>query len=101
MAMGLTYHGFYEFPFKKFYWATSATYQFAPLPQPNDQHKKFIDECDLLFWGEPEKILVEVKPPENAGQPESNPEPEAGAPKAEEKKQPLEELNGLWMGSWN
>eukprot|EP00831_Metopus_contortus_P047935 TRINITY_DN3885_c0_g3_i3.p2 TRINITY_DN3885_c0_g3~~TRINITY_DN3885_c0_g3_i3.p2 ORF type:complete len:117 (+),score=29.16 TRINITY_DN3885_c0_g3_i3:135-485(+) len=40
IAIGLVYKGYYEFPFKKFYWTTSANFVFEPLPHPNEQNKK-------------------------------------------------------------
>lgn len=85
IALGLCYNNYYEFPFKKFYWATSSNFVFAPLPSPNDQHKKDVDERETLFFGEPEKIVVEVKPPEEGeGDGLREPDPE---PKAEDKKE--------------
>ena len=95
IALGLVYKGYYEFPLKRFYWTTSVHYKFEPLPQPNDQHKKDADERDLLFFGEPEKILIEVKAPEGApGSSEPDPAaPPAGgdAKPADEKKENLDE----------
>lgn len=63
------------------------------MPQPNDQHKKDADERETLFFGEPEKILIEVKPPENAdpaagGQPPADADPAANP---EDQKQATEE----------
>ncbi len=98
IALGIVYKGYYEFPFKKFYWTTSANFKFEPLPQPNDQNKKDADERESLFLGEPEKVLIEVKPPENAGQPAEVPDPAANPNpnpnpegKVEEKKESLED----------
>lgn len=87
----MCYKNYYEFPFKKFYWASSSNFTFEPLPSPNDQHKKDADDRDALFFGEPEKILIEVKSPEGGeGGEAPPPEPEpAPVPeiKAEEKKE--------------
>ena len=59
------------------------------MPQPNDQQKKDVDDREMLFFGEPEKILIEVKPPEAAGQAE--PDPNAPAEAKPGDKKPLDE----------
>ena len=61
IALGLKYKGFYEFPFKKFYWATSGSYKFEPLPLQDGKNRKEANGCETLFFGEHEKVLVELK----------------------------------------
>ena len=86
IALGIKYKGYYEFPFKKFYWTTSANFTFEPLPERIDQYKKEANEKDGLFLGDPDKILIEAKPGEPTEAPPAEPEapPE---PKEEEKKE--------------
>eukprot|EP00826_Nyctotherus_ovalis_P056995 TRINITY_DN7784_c0_g1_i6.p1 TRINITY_DN7784_c0_g1~~TRINITY_DN7784_c0_g1_i6.p1 ORF type:complete len:278 (+),score=73.31 TRINITY_DN7784_c0_g1_i6:72-905(+) len=84
IALGLKYKGFYEFPFKKFYWAMSGSYTFEPLPLQSGQNKKEVNDRDSLFLGEPEKVLIEVKGSEVAEE-QGETEPPA-EPKAEENK---------------
>ena len=88
IALGLNYKGHYNFPFKKFYYAASPSYAFLPIPQPNEQYKKDVDEKDTMFFGEPMKILIEVKPPEEG---EGNVVEENPEEKSAEKKDELEE----------
>lgn len=38
IAMGVTYEERYEFPTKKFYWASSSDFVFSEFPPLNDQH---------------------------------------------------------------
>ena len=92
IVLGLDYKGHFNFPLKKFYYATAPTYVFSPMPQPNEQYKKNVDECDAMFFGDPEKILVEVKPPENdqAEQPPAEENPEAKG-KPEDADESIEE----------
>eukprot|EP01022_Parablepharisma_sp_SALTPOND_P005591 TRINITY_DN1229_c0_g1_i1.p3 TRINITY_DN1229_c0_g1~~TRINITY_DN1229_c0_g1_i1.p3 ORF type:complete len:759 (-),score=89.09 TRINITY_DN1229_c0_g1_i1:9478-11754(-) len=92
IALGLNYKDYYNFPYKKFYYATSLDYTFAPMPQPNEQNKKDVDERDTMFFGDPEKVLIEVKPPEeDAGNPDAGANEEDLEAKAEAKKEALEE----------
>ena len=79
IALGIAYKGHYNFPVKKFYWATEVAYKFESMPQPNEQYKKDVDERDTMFTGDPDKILIEVKPPE-----QTEPGAEGGAPGNEE-----------------
>jgi len=75
IALGLNYKSYFNFPLKKFYYATSANYSFTPMPQPNEQLKKDVDDRETMFFGDPDKILVEVKPPEGDANAEAQPPP--------------------------
>jgi radial spoke head protein 9 len=95
IAIGLQYKGRYEFPLKKFYWTTGASYKFEPLPAPNEQHKVEVDARDALFFGEPEKVLIEVKaeeqPPGESPPAEAPPaDPDKEKEQKEEKKEDLD-----------
>lgn len=61
IAVSYTYTGMYEFPVKKFFWTTSKDYEFAEMPELNDQHKEFINREASIFEGNPKKKLVTVK----------------------------------------
>jgi len=39
----------------------STDYQFYELPELNDQHSEFINDCKALFTGDPKKVLVDVE----------------------------------------
>jgi len=85
ICMGVTYTDKYEFPEKRFYWASSNDFKFKAFPTLNDQHLKTFEETNRragLFKGEPNLILIEVaKPAEEA--------PVEEAPKTEKEKDPL------------
>lgn len=92
IAIGLIYRGQYEFPWKKFYWTTNATYKFEAMPPPNEQYKKEVDEREAMFIGEPEKALIEIKVDENAPPvPDPDPELAGGQGKVEEKKEKVDD----------
>ena len=57
----MNYSGQYEFPVKKFFWCTSANYEFAELPELNQQHEPNADKLATPFFGEPEKILEQLE----------------------------------------
>ena len=80
---------------KKFYWATGLTYKFEPLPQPNEQHKAEVDSRDTMFFGEPEKVLVEVKTEEQppAEQPPAEQPPAEGDKEKEHKEDKKEDAD--------
>ncbi len=82
IALGVTYKEHYNFPAKRFYWATDATFRFEPMPQPNEQQSKDVDDRDTLFFGDPEKILVEIKPPDADQTDQANPPPDVSDPEA-------------------
>jgi hypothetical protein len=61
VAVSYLYSGQYEFPQKRFYWATSKDFEFQDMPDLNDQHKEFINREASIFEGNPKKKLVTVK----------------------------------------
>ena len=67
IAVGITYTGQYEFPLKKFYWALSSDYKFSEMPDLNDQHVDFVDNCSALFEGNPFKKVVTFNKEEGEG----------------------------------
>lgn len=86
IALGLKYKGFYEFPYKKFYWCHN-NFLFAEIPTPNAQNKEKVDTMDSNFTGEPEKVLIEVENKENAEENKAN---EEGNEKIEGKQEDSE-----------
>ena len=68
MCLGVTYTDKYEFPEKRFYWATSADYKFKQFPTINDQHFEAFDSIQGLFVGEPNKIHINVAPEKVVGE---------------------------------
>ena len=58
IAMGLTYNGKYEFPEKRFYYATSADFEFKAFPELNTQHENEYDKLQGFFTGNPDKIHI-------------------------------------------
>lgn len=86
ICMGVTYTDKYEFPTKRFYWASSADFEFAPFPKLNDQHRDAIDSIQGLFTGDPTKIHIKVKPDVD---PEAEIEEENAAPEEEKTVDPL------------
>jgi len=61
IAVGYIFSGMYEFPVKKFYWALSKDFEFAEMPELNDQHKSAVNYTNSYFEGNPKKVLVKVK----------------------------------------
>ena len=57
MAVGLIYQGQFEFPQKKFYWCLSGDFNFAQMPELNDQHAEFVNRASDYFMGEPNRNL--------------------------------------------
>ncbi len=51
----------YEFPVKKFFWALSKDFEFAEMPELNDQHKAAVNLANQYFEGNPKKVLIKVK----------------------------------------
>lgn len=39
IAVGITYNGKYEFPSKRFYYASGSNFEFEPFPEINTQHE--------------------------------------------------------------
>ena len=70
IALAVNYKGKYQFPEKDFYWASSANYAFAKLPDMLQQHAAEIDSITTPFTGEHDLILkdAEGKAPEESGE---------------------------------
>lgn len=86
LCLGITYTNKYEFPEKRFYWASAADFKFKSFQAINDQHYAEFDSIKGMFSGEPSQVLIRVeqeKPPAEEGMPA---EQEQEAPK---EKDPL------------
>lgn len=53
IAIGITYKDKYEFPTKRFYYATSNDFEFVPFPEKNTQHEDKYNELTGAFSGNP------------------------------------------------
>ena len=62
IAMGVIYNERYEFPEKKFYYASSSDFIFKKFPALNDQHKDQVHNFLSMFSGDPSKVLIKVEP---------------------------------------
>lgn len=60
IAMGVTYSGKYEFPHKRFYYATSGNFEFVAFPELNSQHGDKYNSLTGNFIGNPDLILQKV-----------------------------------------
>jgi hypothetical protein len=60
IAIGLTYNGKYEFPYKRFYYASGANFEFVPFPEINSQHGDMYDKLTGGFTGKPDHIYHKV-----------------------------------------
>lgn len=60
IAVGLTYNGQYEFPNKRFFFATSANFEFTAFPELNTQHESEYNGLTGNFTGNPEFVLRRV-----------------------------------------
>lgn len=89
IALGLIFKGQYAFPMKKFYYTTSGAFNFELMPLPNEQSKEIVDLKDQMFFGDPEKILQDIKTEEQPG--DAPPEENKDKEQKEEKKQDLNE----------
>ena len=58
--MGVTYTDKFEFPEKRFYWATSADFKFKPFQTLNDQNADKFDTIKGLFSGDPNLVHIRV-----------------------------------------
>jgi radial spoke head protein 9 len=66
IAMAVLYEGKYEFPVKKFYWASTNDFKFEELPETLPQHVEFINKYNDFFSGDPTTILEKLE--EGAGE---------------------------------
>lgn len=88
LCLGVTYTDKYEFPEKRFYWASSADFKFKQFPAINDQHLETFDNIQGMFTGEPNHVIFAVKkddaPAEEAAeaQPPATEEPKEKDPLA-------------------
>mmetsp|Transcript_96698 Transcript_96698/g.133223 ORF Transcript_96698/g.133223 Transcript_96698/m.133223 type:complete len:104 (-) Transcript_96698:549-860(-) len=71
IAMGVIYNERYEFPEKKFYYASSSDFVFQKFPAIQEQHKDKVQDFLSMFSGDPNKVLVRLEP-------EAKPEDEEG-----------------------
>lgn len=110
IAMGLRFVKHYEFPAKVFYWALGTDFEFKEMPDLNNQYDAKINNDKSYFTGNPDHMIVQVKPAGEEGEAaEEEPKEEAedgedGAKKAaidnsdvseeEEIKVPLRDLTG-------
>jgi radial spoke head protein 9 len=63
ICMGVTYTDKYEFPEKRFFWASSNAFCFKPFATLNDQHKKEVETyMGSAFTGNPALIHIKVEP---------------------------------------
>jgi len=60
IAMGVTYTDKFEFPEKRFYWATSADFKFKSFPELNDQNSDKFDTIKGLLIGDPNLVHIRV-----------------------------------------
>ena len=65
------YENKYEFPFKKFFWASSNDFKFEELPETLEQHTEFINKYNDFFSGDPTKILENLEAPAGEGDAEA------------------------------
>jgi len=63
ICMGVTYTDKYEFPEKRFFWASSNNFTFKAFPALCDQHKDKVDEyMKDPFTGNPALIHIKEEP---------------------------------------
>lgn len=64
--MGVTFTDKYEFPSKRFYWASSRDFKFQAFSSEfNSQHQDKVDGIQSAFSGNPNAILIQVEAPVN------------------------------------
>lgn len=85
IAVAIFYEGKYEFPVKKFYWATNNDYKFEEMPETLDQHTEYINKYNDFFSGEPAKILENLEAPAE-GEGDEKPDDNANEGEGEENK---------------
>lgn len=83
IAVGLTYNGKYEFPSKRFYYATSSNFEFNAFPELNSQHGDEYNRLTGFFSGNPDLIHKKVV--------EDVQEEEVKVVKQEKERDPLED----------
>jgi radial spoke head protein 9 len=69
VAVAVFYEGKYEFPVKRFYWASSNDYKFEEMPELEEQHSELINNHNTTFFsGEPSTVLVNLESPAGEGE---------------------------------
>lgn len=68
IAVAVFYEGKYEFPVKKFYWASNSDFKFAELPETLEQHTEHINKYNDFFTGDASKILENLEAPAGEGE---------------------------------
>jgi radial spoke head protein 9 len=59
ICLGVTFTDKFEFPEKRFYWATSTDFKFSAFPaELNYQHQEKVDSIKGSFRGEPNHVLI-------------------------------------------
>jgi hypothetical protein len=79
------YSNQYEFPTKRFFWASSTDFNFKPFKAINNQHFDEFDKLTSMFSGDPNKIYIKVEPERQPGDQDDDAKPQ-DAPK---EKDPL------------
>lgn len=74
IAVAVFYEGKYEFPVKKFYWASNSDFKFQEIPETLEQHNELINKYNDFFTGDPNKILENLESPAAEGEGEPNKE---------------------------
>ena len=60
IAMALNYKSFKEYPSKRFFWCTNQNWSFAELSPLLDSDKEFVEQFNMNFTGEHDRILLEA-----------------------------------------
>ena len=60
VAEALSYVGVADFPRKSFFWCSSANWIFASLPSPIATLKHILDQVQVFFSGEFDKVIIEA-----------------------------------------
>ena len=74
IAVAIFYEGKYEFPLKKFYWASSNDYKFQELPETLEQHTEYVNKYNDFFTGDHTKILENLETPAGEGEGDAQPD---------------------------
>jgi len=85
IAVAVYYEGKYEFPVKKFYWASSNDFKFDELPETLEQHTEHINKYNSFFSGNAQDILENLEAPAGEGDAEAAPEEDQNEGEGENK----------------
>jgi len=61
IAMALNYKGFYEFPEKRFFWCTSADWEFEELPNIHTNDAEHAENINSVFTGDCDLVIKEAE----------------------------------------